>query len=321
MSVRLDNVSVSFGDTRAVDSVDLAIDSGERFAVMGPSGSGKSTLLRAIAGLEESTGEIAIDGVSMAGVPTHRRPIGMMFQDYALFPHMDVAGNVAFGLTVGGMDRSTAMDRARDLLDVVGLAGFGDRNVATLSGGEQQRVALARTLAPGPSVVMFDEPLGATDQGLKDSLLAEMRHVIDDVGITSIYVTHDRHEAEAFATRIGIMRAGELIRTGTPSALWSDPGTPFVARFVGHRNIVEARPLGLGTAIVVVPARAITVAENGRLPAIVTDCGFRDGEYDVTMTVAGQDLATITDTPIAPGAEVGLEIDASKVAELAVDEV
>ncbi len=333
MSVRIDSLTVRFGEVTAVDDVDLEINAGERFAVMGPSGSGKSTLLRAIAGLEPCEGDVEIDGTPMHGVPTHERPIGMMFQDYALFPHLDVRANIAFGLRMSGLDRPSSDTRVDDLLDLVGLGGFGDRNVATLSGGEQQRVALARTLAPRPSLVLFDEPLGAIDQGLKDALLSEMREIMDQLGITSIYVTHDRLEAEAFAARIGIIHDGRLVRVDTPEHLWTDPGTEFVARFVGHRNIVDAahlalkrgdlEPGDLEPGKVVVPMRAIRLSEDATAPrtGTVVAAAFRDGEFDVTVESGDQILVATGTSPFAVGTTVGIDIDEDAVARLAVDEV
>ncbi|MGI9642726.1 MAG: ABC transporter ATP-binding protein, partial [Acidimicrobiia bacterium] len=217
MSLQISNLSVTYGNHAALADVNLDVAQGERFAVMGPSGAGKSTLLRVLAGLEEpTTGTVVVNDEDVTSTPAHERPVGLMFQDNALFPHMSVLDNVAYGLRMQGMSKELRAERAEALLDLVSLAGFEDRNPTSLSGGEQQRVALARTLAPGPSLVLFDEPLGAIDQTLKDDLLVELMSIVREVGTTSVYVTHDRIEAETFAEHMAILRAGRVVAEGTP---------------------------------------------------------------------------------------------------------
>ena len=198
----VDSVSVSLGGRSVLDAVSLAVSAGEVVAVFGPSGSGKSTLLRAVAGLVEvESGRVVIDGVDVTGVPTHLRRVGMVFQDEQLFPHRDVAGNVAFGLEMAGVERRERESRVEELLSAVGLDGFGDRDVSTLSGGEAKRVALARSLAPRPAVLLADEPLTGLDADLHDRLAVEVGAVLRESGTTTLWVTHDRAEAALVADR------------------------------------------------------------------------------------------------------------------------
>ncbi|MGA0916776.1 MAG: ABC transporter ATP-binding protein [Ilumatobacteraceae bacterium] len=198
----VDSVSVSLGGRSVLDAVSLEVSAGEVVAVFGPSGSGKSTLLRAVAGLVEvESGRVVIDGVDVTSVPTHRRRVGMVFQDEQLFPHRDVAGNVAFGLEMAGGERRERESRVEELLSAVGLDGFGDRDVSTLSGGEAKRVALARSLAPRPAVLLADEPLTGLDADLHDRLAVEVGAVLRESGTTTLWVTHDRAEAALVADR------------------------------------------------------------------------------------------------------------------------
>src|SRR5690606_29485667 len=231
--LRVRDLTVRFGDTVAVDRVDLDIADGERVAVLGPSGCGKSTLLRAIGGLEHlDTGTVSWDGQDLAEVPPHRRRFGLMFQGYSLFPHLSVGDNVAFGLR---MERRPAVDvdrRVAEVLDWVGMAGFADRSVENLSGGEQQRVALARTIAPEPRMVMLDEPLGALDRALRERLIVEMTDLLARAGTTALYVTHDHDEATAIADRVAIMRAGRIVQVGPMPDLRSTPADEWVADFL-----------------------------------------------------------------------------------------
>ena len=323
MSVALDSVSVRFGDTLAVNGVDLEIDSGERFALMGPSGSGKSTLLRAVAGLEAlDTGSIHIDGEDVTSLPAHRRPVGLMFQEYALFPHMSVVDNIGYGLRMIGVDRETARARTTVLLDLAGLQGFGHRKPDSLSGGERQRVALLRTLAPEPSLVMLDEPLGSLDLTLREDLLSQMRRIVTDLGTTTLYVTHDRTEAFAFAERLAIMRGGQIVRTGTPQQVWADPRTTFVARFIGHANVVTGLAIGLDAPAVTVPPEALRLTHEGDIAVHIRDSVFTDGQYEVVAELGnGEQLRIDSPAPADPGLDTFVSIDRSAVRKLAVDEV
>lgn len=239
--LRLEGVVVRFGQLEALAGVDLQVADGERLSVLGPSGSGKSTLLRAVAGLETPVaGRITWDGDDLARVAAHRRGFGLMFQDYVLFPHRDVAGNVAFGLQMRGDRRPAVEARVAEVLDMVGLRGYGKRPVTALSGGEQQRVALARALAPAPRVLMLDEPLGALDRTLRQRLLYELSDLFSSLALTILYVTHDQDEALALGDRVAVMRAGRIEAVMPPTELWRSPPSEFVARFLGLDNITDA---------------------------------------------------------------------------------
>ena len=321
MSLQISNLTVMYGDDAALTDINLSIGDGERFAVMGPSGAGKSTLLRVIAGLEAPrSGTVVVNGEDITTAPAHKRPVGLMFQDNALFPHMNVLGNVAYGLRMHGMPKRQRKDRARELLDLVSLDGFDERHPASLSGGEQQRVALARTLAPRPSLVLFDEPLGAIDQTLKDDLMLELISIVKAVGTTSVYVTHDRMEAEAFAEHMAILRGGRVVRSGSPLSIWQDPRTAFVAGFIGHRNVVNGEPLGLHNGDVVIPPDAIHPDTNGRTARIVART-FRDGAFEVTLDVDGQTIVMADLNGTDEGSTIAVDIDDAKVLRLSLDEV
>ncbi len=223
-----------FDGVEALAGVDLTVGDGEVVAVLGPSGSGKSTLLRVVAGLERpDAGRVLWNGEDVTDVPPHLRRFGLMFQSYALFPHLTVAGNVAFGLRMMGLSPDEVARRTEEALRWVDLDGFGDRPVEGLSGGEQQRVALARTLAPEPRLVMLDEPLGALDRNLRERLVVDTRRLLRERGATALYVTHDHAEADAVADRVAIMRNGRICQTGALEEIRRDPGDDWVADFVG----------------------------------------------------------------------------------------
>lgn len=243
-SLEVRSLSKTFGPIRAVDDVSFSLDQGEIVALLGPSGSGKSTLLSLIAGLETpDSGDVLWDGESLATVPPHRRGFGLMFQDYALFPHKNVTQNVGFGLQMQGIGRADIAAGVRWALDLVGLAGFEQRDVNTLSGGEQQRVALARSLAPRPRLLMLDEPIGALDRNLRDRLLAELPDLLGRLNQTALYVTHDQEEAFALADRVLILQAGKVVQAGTPSEIHSHPASPFVAEFLGLSDEITVHKL------------------------------------------------------------------------------
>ncbi|MFJ6794082.1 ABC transporter ATP-binding protein [Streptomyces sp. NPDC091268] len=247
--LRLEGVSVRFGERAVVDSVDLEVAEHETVCVLGPSGSGKSTLLRVVAGLQRvCRGRVLLGGADQAGVPVHRRGVGLMFQDHQLFPHRDVAGNVAFGLRMRGAAKASYASRVEELLELVGLPGAQGRAVASLSGGEQQRVALARALAPSPRLLMLDEPLGQLDRGLRERLVVELKGLFTRLGTTVLAVTHDQGEAFALADRVVVMRDGRIAQAGTPLEVWQRPASEFVARFLGFENVVPATVSGVAAA-------------------------------------------------------------------------
>lgn len=234
------NVSKRFGETVAVDNVSLSIADGEFLALLGPSGSGKSTTLRMLAGFDDpTTGDILLDGESLAGIPPHHRDTAMVFQNYALFPHMTVAENVGFGLKRQGYSSDVVQERVQEALDLVDLAGFEDRSPGTLSGGQQQRVATARALAIEPEVLLLDEPLGALDKKLRDRIKVDFARLQDRLEITTLYVTHNQEEALTMADRIAVMEGGHIEQVGRPTEIYEQPATPFVTDFIGNSNMIE----------------------------------------------------------------------------------
>lgn len=240
--LELRRITKRFDGKVAVDEVSFTVATGEILALLGPSGSGKSTLLAIIAGLEApDNGQVLWEEHDLANTPPHQRNFGLMFQDFALFPHRDVLGNVSFGLQMHRLLPAAARPRVDDALRTVGLSGFEHRDVSLLSGGEQQRVALARALAPQPRLLMLDEPLGSLDRALRTRLLADLAAILRNAGQTSLYVTHDQEEAYAIADRIVIMNQGRIEQMGTPQEIYRNPASLFVARFLGMQNMFPAR--------------------------------------------------------------------------------
>jgi putrescine transport system ATP-binding protein len=260
-------LTVRYGAMAALDGLDLTIERGELFVLLGGSGSGKTTLLRAVAGfVQPAAGHVRLDGQELAGVPPYRRPVNTMFQSYALFPHMTVAQNVAFGLR--GVAREEARARVEEMLDLVAMGAYAARRPHQLSGGQQQRVALARSLAPNPRLLLLDEPLSALDRGLREQTRAELVALQRRLGIGFILVTHDQQEALTMATRIGVMQDGQLRQVGTPAEVYERPASRFVAEFLGAANILPARVRGRdgrGTALEVLgrPVQAASDAPAG----------------------------------------------------------
>ena len=239
IAVRFDAVSRHFGTVRAVDSVDLDIAEGEFFAMLGPSGSGKTTCLRLIAGFEQPTyGHIEIFGETAEGVPPYRRNVNTVFQDYALFPHLSVLDNVAYGLMVSGAEKAARHKSAEEALAMVKLPGYGARRPAQLSGGQRQRVALARALVNKPKVLLLDEPLGALDLKLREQMQEELKAMQKALGITFVFVTHDQGEALSMADRVAVFNDGKIVQAGTPAEIYGKPANRFVADFVGSSNIL-----------------------------------------------------------------------------------
>jgi ABC-type Fe3+/spermidine/putrescine transport system ATPase subunit len=324
----LADIHKSYGATIALAGVSFDVTQGEIVVVLGPSGCGKSTLLAIIAGLEAADrGEVRWDDENLAGIPPHRRGFGLMFQDYALFPHMNVADNVAFGLRStphdppapllspkdgarsGASNRNEDSERVAEMLELVGLPGFERRDVNTLSGGEQQRVALARSLAPSPRLLMLDEPLGSLDRNLRERLVGDLRLILRGVHQTAVYVTHDQEEAFTIADHIVVMQAGRLEQVGTPQDIYSRPASPFVAGFIGLTNLVEGTaaatgietPIGrfantaglAGPVTVLIRPEGARLAEAGSctLTGSVLECSFRGRSYRLILEIEGVQLA------------------------------
>jgi putative spermidine/putrescine transport system ATP-binding protein len=255
-AIRLTELTKLFGSVRAVNRVSLSIEPGSMVALLGPSGCGKTTILRMIAGLvEPHAGEIFLDGRPITRVPVHRRNIGMLFQNYALFPHMNVAENIAFGLETRGVKRAAAAQRVTEALQLVQLAGYEERMPSQLSGGQQQRVALARALVVEPALLLLDEPLGALDKSLRQSMQVELRALQRRLGITTVMVTHDQDEALTMSDRIVIMREGRIEQIGDPAEVYRHPASRFTASFLGAANFFRGRVTGNagGTLTVAVP--------------------------------------------------------------------
>lgn len=238
--ISFENVTKKFGDFTAVDNLTLHVYEREFYSLLGPSGCGKTTLLRMLAGFEEPTsGDILLDGVSLKGVPPHKRPVNMMFQSYALFPHMSVADNIAFGLKQAGMARGEIGERVAAMLKLVKLEEFAKRKPHQLSGGQRQRVALARSVATRPKLLLLDEPLGALDKKLREETQFELMDLQQDLGLTFMIVTHDQEEAMTMSDRIAVMDKGIVVQTGTPAEIYEAPNSRYVADFIGTVNTLE----------------------------------------------------------------------------------
>ncbi|MFB6154885.1 MAG: ABC transporter ATP-binding protein [Haloferacaceae archaeon] len=278
MRLTLDGLQKSYGETEALRDVDVEVEDGEFFTLVGPSGCGKTTTLRLVAGFESPTaGTVRFDGEDVVSVPPEDRDVGVVFQNYALFPHMTVAENVAYGLRFAAPpDGSTRQERVSELLDLVDLAGMDDRDPEELSGGQQQRVSLARALAPGPDLLLLDEPMSALDAQLRERLRVQVREIQSELGITTVYVTHDQEEALAISDRVAVMSDGAVEQVGTPREVYRTPSTRFVAEFVGDNNLLEGR--------VVDVVESDTGDETEGLTVRVDDHQFRLDSEDVTAS-------------------------------------
>jgi thiamine transport system ATP-binding protein len=306
--VRVEGLTVTFG-APVLRGVDLDLPDGETTAILGPSGSGKSTLLRAIAGLEQpAAGRIRLGGRDLAGVPPHRRGVGLMFQDGNLFPHRDVLGNVEFGLRMAGLPREERRRRVAEVLKLVGLAGFGGRSVARLSGGERQRVALARALAPEPRVLLLDEPVGSLDGPLRERLLADLDELFERLRLTVAYVTHDVAEAFALGDVVAVLRDGVVVQQGPPDELWAAPADGWTARFLGLGNVRDGRVIRPEAVRVRAGSGAVVLAAT-RLGAVVRLRVRLDSGEEL-------DAATTALDHPAAGDRVSVDVDPAGIIEL-----
>ncbi|MBY5398583.1 ABC transporter ATP-binding protein [Rhizobium leguminosarum] len=292
-AVRFQQVSRHFGQVRAVDGVDLEIAPGEFFAMLGPSGSGKTTCLRLIAGFEQPTsGHIQIFGETAEGVPPYRRNVNTVFQDYALFPHLNILDNVAYGLMVKGVGKAERIKAAGDALELVKLPGYGTRRPGQLSGGQRQRVALARALVNKPKVLLLDEPLGALDLKLREQMQEELKSLQRALGITFVFVTHDQGEALSMADRVAVFNDGNIVQEGTPQDIYRRPKNRFVADFVGSSNVIAPdlmASLGGERRWASLRPEAIRLAGNG-VEAQVDNASFLGAATRLTVGLRGARL-------------------------------
>lgn len=312
-ALSVEKVAKTFGSQIVIKEVSFYVAEGEIIALLGPSGCGKSTLLFLIAGLEKpDQGLISWQGQNLAGIPSHRRDFGLMFQDYALFPHLDVFENIAFGLRMDGKGRDDTRARVSEVLDLVGLRNYDHREISTLSGGEAQRVALARALAPRPSLLMLDEPLGSIDRTLKERLLAELSRILRQLRQTALYVTHDQEEAFTIADRVVLLREGQVEQISKPQNIYLHPSSRFVAEFLGLTNLFPgfvkkqtdgtllSTPLGdfpidtqyQGEVTVLIHPNGITPGskESFQLAGKIVELTFRGNICRVTADISGVQL-------------------------------
>ncbi len=345
--LEIHNLHKSYPDGWTLTDISFSVEEGSIQALLGPSGCGKTTLLRLIAGLETPDGgQLLLKGQDVTYTPPHRRGFGLMFQEYALFPHKNVFGNVAFGLRMQGMEREVIAERVTEALELVGLEGFERRDVSQLSGGERQRVALARSLAPQPRLLMLDEPLGALDRALRERLMDELPHILHRAGVTAITVTHDQEEAFAIADRVVLMHEGRVVQIGTPEEVYRRPASAWAARFLGLTNLLEAEIVGNGVEtplgrldledaeldlqhgklatcnlqpatcnLLLIRPEAARLGDEGpnQLRVTVKTCSFR-GEYcqAVVRHTSGVELTfnfTVNLELPAPGEEIDLSLD------------
>ncbi len=293
--IEIRHIEKRFGQVTAVTATDLAVGSGEFFSLLGPSGCGKTTLLRMIGGLEvPSAGQILIDGRDVTRLPPYRRPTNMVFQSYAIFPHLTVGENIAYGLKRRGLSEAERRKEAERLLEMIRLPGFADRRPDQLSGGQQQRVALARALVLKPKVLLLDEPLAALDKKLRENMQIELRRLQREVGITFLLVTHDQEEALTLSDRIAVMKAGRILQCSTPRELYERPNSHDVAEFVGEMNFLPGRVLSTGERVTVeVPGfGALAVPPGTSAPG--------EGEA-VTLALRPERLALVREAKDAPG--------------------
>ena len=290
--LQLTEIVKTFGSTRAVDGVSLDIFPGEFFALLGPSGCGKTTLLRMLAGFETpDSGQILLDGQDLTAIPPHERPVNMMFQSYALFPHMNVADNIAFGLQMQRMPKPQIKSRVEEMLALVHLEGFALRKPDQLSGGQRQRVALARALAKKPKLLLLDEPLGALDRKLREATQFELVNIQESLGVTFVIVTHDQEEAMTVSTRLAVMREGQIAQLGEPHQVYEAPNSRYVAEFIGDVNILEGVVENAGSGTVRLADGGVAELGGARdLPGGAVAFALRPEKIAIERRIDGSEL-------------------------------
>jgi putative spermidine/putrescine transport system ATP-binding protein len=300
VAVLLNQLSCHFGQVKAVDAVDLEVLPGEFFSMLGPSGSGKTTCLRLIGGFEQPTsGRIVLFGEDASRLPPYARDVNTVFQDYALFPHMNVRDNVAYALMVRGLPKPERHKRAEEMLELVKLSGFGNRRPGQLSGGQRQRVALARSLINKPRLLLLDEPLGALDLKLREEMQIELKALQRQLGITFIYVTHDQGEALSMSDRVAVFNLGKIEQLDSPKQLYEYPKTEFVARFVGSANVLDGRLIGLRAGKYALRPERIYIqagSQNGTnsLSGTLLDIHYLGSQTRYEVQVGGERLTAVT---------------------------
>jgi spermidine/putrescine ABC transporter ATP-binding subunit len=308
--ISIRGVSKNFGTVRAVVNMNLEIRRGEFFSLLGPSGCGKTTLLRMLAGFEApSEGEIYIDDQAMSAIPAYRRPVNMVFQNYAIFPHLDVGANIAFGLRKSGLSKAEIKAQVDEMLDLIKLPGYAERGPTELSGGERQRISLARALIKRPKVLLLDEQLGALDKKLREQMQLELRELQKSVGITFVFVTHDQEEALTMSDRIAVMSEGRVLQVESPTGLYERPNSRFVANFIGNMNFFDGRvqESADGTAVVDAgPLGAIEAATEGEAPSVGADVvvAIRPEKLKLHFEAPGEG-ANIIEGRMGPAAYLG----------------
>ncbi len=325
----LNDLHKSYGGTPVLRGLNLTVEDGEILCLLGPSGCGKSTVLRLIAGLETpDAGTITVNGQVIINTPIHERGFGLMFQDFALFPHLNVFDNAAFGLRMHGVPKAEIRRRVGEVLELVRLAGFEKRSVGELSGGEKQRVALARSLAPEPRLLMLDEPLGSLDASLRTQLIGEIRAIIKAAALTAVYVTHDRGEAFSVSDRLGLMNNGKIERIGTPSAIYDHPETVFSAAFLGFNNLLSAQELAALGVVVEAPEAdgvwlihpsGIQISGDQGVAMQITEAIFEGERYRLRVSSAGVQLslsAAAAGQRFEAGETIRVQIDPSWIQRL-----
>ena len=313
--VRIEGVTRTFGKFYACDDISLDIYRGEFFALLGGSGSGKSTLLRIMAGLETpDRGRVLIDGVDVTALPPYQRPVNMMFQSYALFPHMTVTQNIAFGLKQDRLPAGEIRDRVQEMLELVQMPQLGNRKPEQLSGGQRQRVALARALAQRPKLLLLDEPLGALDKRLRERTQFQLVNIQEQVGTTFIMVTHDQEEAMTMSSRIAVMDAGRIVQVSTPAALYEFPATRFVAEFIGGINLFEGRVLSHDQAAGLVRVQCDGLAE----PVLARHTDFIPEGTAVSVAVRPEKIDVHEQRPDADNVAVGKVRDIAYLGDVSI---